>query len=107
MNLRTPKKVTQTTALAENPLDGERVLLDAMFGPRRVSSPELAPTRGVPPAKPQHYKIVSISLYHEDLDRLDQMVQELKRRGHPRASKSQLIREALFQLDLDRIAKAR
>ena len=91
----------QQTALAENPLEGEQLLLDTMFGPPR------APRRPRPvhdkPARPQHYKIVSISLYNEDIQRLDTMVRELKRRGHYKANKSQLIRHALAQLDLDTV----
>ena len=55
--------------------------------------------------KPTHYKIVCISLYNEDIERLEAMVAELKRRGHTKANKSQLIRAALDQVDLDKIPK--
>ena len=34
---------------------------------------------------------------------VENMVRELKRRGHYKANKSQLIRQALAQLDLDSI----
>ena len=37
-----------------------------------------------PTEKPLHYKIVSISLYTEDISRLEQLVAELKRRGAKR-----------------------
>ena len=50
----------------------------------------------------QHYKIVSISLYMEDIERLNSMVDELKSRGHFKANKSMLIHHALEQLDLIR-----
>jgi hypothetical protein len=96
------KPVRSQTAVMENPLEGEQLLLDALFGggpkrPRAVGR-EAAP-------KPQHYKIVSISLYTEDIERLEEMVQELKRRGHYKANKSQLIRHALAQLNLDTVPK--
>ena len=52
-------------------------------------------------AKPEHYKVVSISLYLDDIERLSHIVTELKSRGHSRANKSMVIREALRQLDLD------
>jgi hypothetical protein len=52
------------------------------------------------------YKLVCISLYHEDIARLESMVDELKRRGHARANKSQLIRLALDQVDLNRLDPA-
>ncbi len=55
--------------------------------------------------KPTHYKIVCISLYTEDIDRLEALVAELKRRGHTKANKSQLIRAALDQVDLSKIPK--
>ena len=41
------------------------------------------------------------SLYNEDIERLENMVRELKRRGHYKANKSQLIRHALAKLDLN------
>ncbi|MBC7792340.1 MAG: hypothetical protein H7Z43_01420 [Clostridia bacterium] len=90
--------------LLENPLAGEELLVDAMYGttrsaPRRPHAVTTAPREAS--AKPQHYKIVSISLYNEDISRLDRMVAELKRRGHYKANKSQLIRYALAQLDLE------
>ena len=56
--------------------------------------------------KPSHYKIVCISLYVEDIERLDTLVAELKRRGHTKANKSQVIRAALEQIDLDKVPKA-
>jgi len=57
-------------------------------------------------AKPTHYKVVCISLYNEDIENLEKMVAELKRRGHTKANKSQLIRAALAQVDLGKIPKA-
>ena len=107
--------------LAENPLEGEQLLLDAMYGEdkvrtlKRAAPPQAAKElKIVPPppvlvsephprtqAKPAHYKIVSISLYNEDIKNLSEMVRELKRRGHYKANKSQLIRYALSKVDLD------
>src|SRR6185295_9730554 len=49
--------------------------------------------------RPTHYKIVCISLYTDDIERLGKMVAELKRRGHTKANKSQLIRAALDQVE--------
>jgi hypothetical protein len=142
------ERVTSRTQVIENPLEGEQLFLDAMFGgSQEVTGPVYGPApaelrtevepivvlepvrpviaepvrpvlekpvrevaervaersrvRQTPPAKPKHYKIVSISLYNEDIERLNEMVRELKRRGHYKANKSQLIRYALGQLDLD------
>lgn len=55
--------------------------------------------------RPQHYKVICISLYNEDLARLDGMVEELKRRGFTKANRSALIRFALEGADLDKVKK--
>jgi len=56
-------------------------------------------------ARPDHYKVLCISFYTEDLARLDETVRELKRRGHRRVSRSSLLRVALEQLDLDKVPR--
>jgi hypothetical protein len=56
-------------------------------------------------AKPTHYKIVCISLYTEDIERLETLVAELKRRGHTKANKSALIRYALESVDVTKMPK--
>jgi hypothetical protein len=62
-------------------------------------------SQGLKKDKPTHYKIVCISLYNEDIENLERLVAELKRRGHTKANKSQLIRAALDQVDLSKIPK--
>ena len=71
-------------------------------------SPEPEPRRGrraEPASKPAHYKVICISMYNKDLDRLDELVTELKARGLTKANRSALIRAALDQLDLDKVPK--
>jgi hypothetical protein len=63
--------------------------------------PATAKPRKAKKPKPTHYKVVCISLYTRDIENLEAKVAELKRRGHTKANKSQLIRYALNQLDLD------
>jgi len=58
-----------------------------------------------PAEKPQHYKVICISLYTKDLERLDRLVHELKARGVTKANRSALIRVALDQLDLDKVPR--
>jgi hypothetical protein len=55
--------------------------------------------------KPTHYKIVCISLYTEDIERLEALVAELKRRGHTKANKSAVIRYALDSVDIGKMPK--
>jgi hypothetical protein len=100
-----PGMVGRRPALADNPLDGEDLLVDAVFGGARPHRPAMRVGPAAP--KPVHYKIVSISLYNEDIERLDHMVAELKRRGVYKANKSELIRQALARLDLDALVKTR
>jgi len=57
--------------------------------------------RQVGKTKPTHYKVICISMYTKDIDNLNAKVAELKRRGYTKANKSQLIRMALNQLDID------
>lgn len=77
--------------------------VDEFFTPR---APRRAP-QSAPAPKPAHYKVISISLYNEDIERLDALVKDLKARGHSRASRSMLIREALRQIDLDNVPPQR
>lgn len=53
--------------------------------------------------KPTHWRVVCISIYMRDLNRADELVRELRRRGHRKATRSSLIRAALHQVDLDRL----
>jgi hypothetical protein len=55
--------------------------------------------------KPTHYKVICISLYTKDLERLDELVEKLKDRGMTRANRSALIRAALDQVDLAKIPR--
>jgi len=57
--------------------------------------------------RPTHYKVICISMYTRDLEELDAKVAELKRRGWTKANKSQLIRMALSQIDLDKLGTPR
>lgn len=55
--------------------------------------------------KPVHYKVICISMYTDDLKRLDEMVDSLKARGLTKANRSALIRYALGEVDLDRVPR--
>ena len=95
----------QPKALASNPLED---VLENFYRPGRRRPARHGGAQVATPmakAKPTHYKIVCISLYTDDIERLQSMVDELKRRGHTKANKSQLIRAALDQVDLDKVPK--
>ena len=85
--------------------DDEERAVEEFFSP-------VVPDRGIrarkkTAEKPTHYKVISISMYTNDIDRLSILVDELKRRGHTRANKSMVIREALRQLDLSKVPSQR
>lgn len=81
--------------------DVDQILSDCFFSERELepSSPASRDT------KPEHYKIICISLYNDDLVRLDEMVTKLKKRGFTKASRSALIRYALSKVDLDLVPR--
>ncbi len=95
-------------------LSGARVLdADEVEGVLSGAFYTQAPDTRRPPAprgeevkeKPTHYKVICISMYTKDLQRLDALVDELKTRGVTKASRSALIRAALDQVDLDRVPR--
>ncbi len=80
--------------------DLEQILKRGFFA--GTPAPQKAET---PEPRPEHYKVICISLYNEDLEQLDRMVASLKRRGLTKASRSALIRFALSQVDLDAVPR--
>jgi hypothetical protein len=78
------------------------VLRDSFYG---AQSPKRSRARAKN-GKPDHYDVICISLYTEDLERLDKMVAKLKKLGHRKASRSALIRFALDQVDIESFPRA-
>ena len=96
--------------LAHDPLsDTDSVLSEQYYGRRPGTDGDAAPRRATTSdkARPTHYKVICISMYTRDLEELDAKVAELKRRGWTKANKSQLIRLALSQIDLDKLTTPR
>jgi hypothetical protein len=79
----------------------EGVLSSSFYAPNVPRPPARAPVE----EKPTHYKVICISMYTDDLKRLDQMVDTLKARGLTKANRSALIRYALGAVDLDNVPK--
>jgi hypothetical protein len=78
----------------------EGVLSGRFYTTREERAEERAETE-----KPTHYKVICISMYTKDLERLDDLVTQLKKRGLTKANRSALIRAALEQVDLDRVPR--
>lgn len=80
----------------------EGVLSGAFYAPE-APQPRAKPV--VTAARPTHYKVICISMYTDDLARLDGMVDVLKARGLTKANRSALIRHALATVDLSKVPK--
>jgi len=95
--------------MAHDPLSDSDAILSQEYYGRRLREPEAAPRPRAAngQVKPTHYKVICISMYTRDIEELEAKVAELKRRGWTKASKSQLIRLALSQIDLDKLATPR
>src|SRR5687768_6317051 len=99
--------------MAHDPLsDADAILTEEYYGRRRdgttdTDEPRKPRAAGSKQARPTHYKVICISMYTQDLEDLDAKVAELKRRGWTKANKSQLIRLALSQLDIDKLPTPR
>lgn len=96
--------------MAHDPLsDADAILSEEYYGRRARADDVAGPRRraSTGQVKPTHYKVICISMYTRDIEELEAKVAELKRRGWTKASKSQLIRLALSQIDLDKLTTPR
>lgn len=90
--------------------DVDEVMRASFYGtPEPIAAPRAPkstrPSRA-PKPKPDHYEVICISLYKEDLERLDAKVLELKQSGHRKMTRSGLIRFALDQVDARKMPRA-
>jgi hypothetical protein len=92
---------TGESVLEHNQVEG--VLSSNLYCSQPVPSAETEPARRT--QKPTHYKVICISLYNQDLKRLDAMVDTLKARGMTKANRSALIRYALGEVDLESVPR--
>ncbi|MBV9945581.1 MAG: hypothetical protein JOZ69_01885 [Myxococcales bacterium] len=79
------------------------VLSGSFYAPEEPPSERSGKSAAGP--KPTHYKVICISLYTRDLERLDGLVDALKARGITKANRSALIRVALDQVDLEKVPR--
>ena len=98
-------------SMAHDPLsDADAILSEEYYGrrPRPATTDTVVAKRRVASGpRPTHYKVICISMYTRDIEELEAKVAELKRRGWTKANKSQLIRLALSQIDLDKLGTPR
>jgi len=90
--------------------DVDEVMRASFYGsetprPTVAATKPLKAPRATKP-KPDHYEVICISMYKEDLERLDAKVLELKQNGHRKMTRSGLIRFALDQVDSRKMPRA-
>lgn len=95
--------------MAHDPLSDADAILSKEYYGRGADDDAPAPRRKRADTgpRPTHYKVICISMYTRDIEELEAKVAELKRRGWTKANKSQLIRLALSQIDLDKLPTPR
>jgi hypothetical protein len=91
----------------------EEVLAKTFYREEEGPAPRLASLdaagkrrRGAAKPKPDHYEIICISIYNDDLARLDAKVEALKARGNRRMTRSALIRYALERLAVEDVPRS-
>ncbi len=94
----------QAAAKVLDPDEVDGVLSSTFYAPSSAEGPVPYQERAAQ-EKPLHYKVICISMYTEDLKRLDTMVDALKSRGLTKANRSALIRYALAAVDLSTVPK--
>ena len=84
------------------------ILRDSFYAPASKRGARAAGRSQRRRAKPKHdhYEVICISMYKDDLARLDAAVEKLKARGHRKMSRSALIRFALDTMDLGKLPKS-
>jgi hypothetical protein len=93
----------EATARVLDPDEVDGVLGGAFYAPAAAS--DRPSSVGPRQERPTHYKVICISMYTDDLERLDEMVQSLKARGLTKANRSALIRYALGAVKIDDVPK--
>ncbi|HWP07085.1 MAG TPA: hypothetical protein VNN72_15135 [Polyangiaceae bacterium] len=102
MNSRNELHEATARVLDREDIDG--VLGGSFYAPRKAED-EVSKVTRTPGERPTHYKVICISMYTDDLERLDEMVANLKSRGLTKANRSALIRYALGAVNLDEVPK--
>lgn len=83
-----------------------QVLRETFYRPDPVAVPKGRRSKPKSKQKPEHYEVICISMYNEDLARLDRAVAQLKKAGHRKMSRSALIRFALDTMDVAKLPRS-
>jgi hypothetical protein len=108
MNARA-KKSSEELGLGDNPLASDDVLVDTFYAPPPAAAKKAAPKakkkssgrgRRMPLKDGASFRLVTFSFYEEDVARLDKLLADARKKGKRKASRSQIVRLALRQVDV-------
>ena len=89
--------------LGDDPLAADDPLVEHFYkkGTPEKEKPKRSRAKGRQPLKDgRTFRLVTFSFYEEDVARLDALLEEAKKLGHKRVSRSQIVRLALRQVDV-------
>ena len=87
--------------LGTNPLADDALTETFYAAPKKKAPPK---PRGRQPLKNgRTFRLVTFSVYEDDVARLDKLLAEARKLGHRRVSRSQIVRLALRQVDLSQL----
>jgi hypothetical protein len=96
----------EAPALGRDPFADDDLVVRAFFtGDNAVVPAGPTKPRRAAGDKPTHYKVVSISLYNEDIERIDALVASLRERGFTKANRSSVIRFAIDTVDISKMPR--
>lgn len=99
---------TEAGALGRDPFATDDTILRETFfrpGEHGAIAPGGPIVEAAVAAKEPSWRVISISLYPEDIERIDALVAELRASGHRRANRSQLIRYAISLVDASKVPR--
>jgi hypothetical protein len=93
------------SGMGVNPLDDEFDPMHLFFSGSHGEPGSVPHGKGAPKERPEHYKVVSVSLYKRDLALIDELVKRAKQMGYTKMNRSAIIRFAVDTVDLTKLPK--
>ncbi len=112
MTAKATKRESEELGLGDNPLSADDVLTETFYAaPKKATAAKkkAASTtttkkagrgRRMPLKDGASFRLVTFSFYEEDVARLDKLLAEARKKGKRKASRSQIVRLALRQVDV-------
>lgn len=112
MNAKAKREVEEL-GLGDNPLSSDDILTETFYAPAKKAPKKKASSsssstskktagrgRRMPLKDGASFRLVTFSFYEEDVARLDKLLADARKKGKRKASRSQIVRLALRQVDV-------